>query len=137
MLIESIKKEFPEPEFYIFPSTGYIQIYKATWGWTNSAHAGIHYEILTDKSDDINFGSLIGNKSVKIKYAIHNEGKTKSIYTNIKTGTLFARTYPFNNNQNIAESIKKIINELKNIKEQNTDKIDKEIEENKTMKKTN
>ena len=118
-LEEIVKRKFGE-EFntYINNKWGCIQIWKKNW--INEGHSGIHYEILWHEN------GIIGN-NVKIIFAIHNEGKTRNIFPEIKHRTVKTESYKMNDSKGVVENLDQIAEEMYKIAEENNEAIDKVI----------
>ncbi len=118
-LEEIVKCKFGE-EFntYINNKWGCIQIWKKNW--INEGHSGIHYEILWHEN------GIIGN-NVKIIFAIHNEGKTRNIFPEIKHRTVKTESYKMNDSKGVVENLDQIAEEMYKIAEENNEAIDKVI----------
>ena len=118
-LEEIVKCKFGE-EFntYINKKWGCIQIWKKNW--INEGHSGIHYEILWNEN------GIIGN-NVKIIFAIHNEGKTRNIFPEIKHRTVKTENYKMNDSKGVVENLDQIAEEMYKIAEENNEAIDKVI----------
>ena len=109
-LEECVKRKFSN-EYEIYCSkNGYLQIWKKSWN--NQNHGGIHYEILCDFNHIISYDT-------KVKFAIHNEGKTNKIYPQIIHRTVKELPYRFDNANEIENSINKIVDEIYNVAEEN------------------
>lgn len=104
LVADNISNEFPT--FKVHDTTSYIQVYKSNW--ENRGSSGIHFEILTST----NWDSLLGDKSVRLRFALHNERNTKDKYTDIINKTLHTKEFMFDTNENIQKSIQGIIREI-------------------------
>ena len=118
-LEEIVKRKFGE-KFEVYNNNKWkcIQIWKKSW--INEQYSGIHYEILWDEN------GIIGN-NVKIIFAIHNEGKTRNIFPEIKHRTVKTESYRMNDSKSIIENLNKIVEEMYKIAEENNEAIDKVI----------
>ena len=110
-LEEIVKRKFGE-NFEVYTNNKWkcIQIWKKSW--TNEQYSGIHYEILWNED------GIIGN-NVKIIFAIHNEGKTRNIFPEIKHRTFKTESYRMNDSKSIIENLNKIVEEMYKIAEEN------------------
>lgn len=114
-LHEMVKNKFGEEYDTYCSKYGYIQIWKNNWN--NENYNGIHYELLCD------FNHIIGY-DINVKFAMHNEGKTKKIYPQIEHKTIKENKYKFDNSKNIENSLNEIVNEIYNIAEERNMVID-------------
>ena len=112
---EVVKNRFGDEYETYCSRYGYIQIWKK--GWNNEGYNGIHYEILCD------FYHIIGY-DIKVQFAIHNEGKTRKIYPQIKHQIVKENKYKLDNSKNIENSINEIADEMYNIARENNLMID-------------
>lgn len=94
---------------------GYMQIWKKSWN--NENYNGIHYEILCD------FNHIIGY-DVKVKFAVHNEMRTKKVYPQIKHQVVKENKYNLDSSKNIEKSLNEIATQMYNIAEEYNKKID-------------
>ena len=107
LIVNSLENKFPT--FKVHDTTSYIQIFKENW--ENRGSTGIHFEILPST----NWDSLLGNKPIKIRFALHNENNTRNKYPDIKHQTIKSCDFIFDNQENIAKSIEKIIIEVESL----------------------
>lgn len=114
-LAELVKNKFGENYDTYCSRYGYIQIWKKNWN--NENLNGIHYELLCD------FNHIIGY-DVKVKFAIHNEMRTRKIYPEIKHQIVKENKYKLDSSKNIEYSINEIVNEMYNIAQANNAMID-------------
>lgn len=117
-LEEMIREKFDSSyQIYVSPSMKwqYIQIWRENWD--NPAHSGLHYELYG------NINHLL-NKETPITFAIHNENKTKNQYPNIKSIDLKTINYKFDTSKNIEDSLNSIVEEIYQIAQEHTSKID-------------
>ena len=105
LIVDSISNEFSN--FKVHDTTSYIQVFKNNW--ENRGSTGIHFEILPNT----NWDSLLGNKPIKLRFAIHNERNTKDKYLDIPHQSLYSKEFMFDNNENIQKSIQGIVEEVR------------------------
>lgn len=117
-LVDCIKNKFGN-EYNIYATRTYFQIWKDSWD--NTQHKGIHYEIYCDTN------KIIGcNRTVN--FTIHNEEKTRKIYSDIEhMKSIKKQEYKFDNSKNIENSIKQIVDEMYRIAEEYNSDIDEKI----------
>lgn len=114
-LDELVKNKFGDDYETYCSKYGYIQIWKKNWN--NENCNGIHYEILCD------FNHIIGY-DVKVKFAMHNEARTKKAYPQIKHQTIKENRYKLDNSKNIEVALNEIVSEMYNIAEEHNMIID-------------
>lgn len=107
-LEECVKNKFGNEYDFHCSRYGYLQIWKKSWN--NENYNGIHYEILCD------FNHIIGY-DIKVQYAIHNEGRTRKLYPEIKHQIVKENKYKLDNSKNIEISINEIVDEMYSIAE--------------------
>lgn len=116
-LEEIVKNKFGEDyEIYNCPRWGFLQIWKKNW--VNENHNGIHYEILWKAN------RIIGNNT-EIKFAIHNEGKTKHLFPEIKQHVIKTDNFKINDSKNIIESLTEIAESMYKIALESNENIEK------------
>lgn len=120
LIVDSIKDTFPN--FIVHDTSSYIQIFKNNW--ENKGSTGIHFEIV---GSNTNFDSLLGNKSAKLRFAVHNEKNTREKYTNIKQQTLYTKEFSFDSNEHTQVSIQNIVSEIQLLINKFENQIDSEI----------
>ena len=104
-LMDELKEAYPA--FNVHVAASYMQIYKDTW--PNNAKTGIHFQL---NPTNTNFDSLLKNRVLKIRYAVHNEQSTKEKYPEVVHRSLYTIEYMFDNNENIQKSIHSIVEEV-------------------------
>lgn len=114
-LEQQIVNRFGEDYDVYCSKNGYLQVWKKKWD--NENHMGLHYEILCD------FNAII-NYETEVKFAIHNEMRTKKKYPSIKHGQVFMKKYNLSDSNSIEQSLNKIVDELYQLAEENNAKID-------------
>lgn len=114
-LEQEVVARFGEDYEVYCSKNGFLQVWKKNWD--NENHMGIHYEILCD------FNSMI-NYETEVKFAIHNEMRTRKKYPEISHGQVCMKKYNLSDSKNIEESLNKIVNELYRLAENNNKKID-------------
>jgi len=117
-LEDSVKNKFGDNYETYCSKYGYMQIWKKTWN--NENYNGIHYELLCD------FRHIIGY-DVKVQFAVHNEARTRKLYSQIKHQIIKEDKYKLDNSKNIENSINEIVNEMYNIAQTYNEIIDEII----------
>lgn len=132
-LLEKIKEKFNmynNDEYETHANIRYncIQLWKKGWNTKKeiSNYKGIHYEILFLKDFD-----TLCEKNIQVYFDIHNESMNNRVPKDVipKAQGVYNKKYDFDTDENAEKSIKEIVDILKQISDENDDKIDKKIKE--------
>ena len=121
ILVGKIKDVLPDNyDIYLAEKYNFIQIWKKEWD--NEGHNGVHFEFYIK-----NFKNIL-EKQKEVEFFIHNESKTKKIYTEIpKEKCMYSGKFDFDTEENISKSMETIVSEWKRCIKENENFIDEEI----------